>query len=189
MSEQQVVRTAGIAALRGALLVGAAVLIGVLLLSKGDGFMASGSESDDGAGTTTEATVATNTTLVPEVTTPQVTETTTAAPELRPVEDVATRVENGAFTESGNRVAGAAGSASDRLRAEGYQVNPPGNWPEAQPQTVVYFKNGFQPEARALADVLSIPQAQVEANPGNLPGDRGMGGADVLVVLGADIAE
>ena len=163
MSEQQVARTAGAAALRGALLVGAAVLIGVLLLSKNDGILASAEEDNDSPeteiaepGTTTSTRVTTPDTQ-PPATTPTTTSTTVAS-NLRNPADVRVEVSNGAFLADGSRVNGAAGAVADVLLPLNYNVVTVSNSDFEQPASAVYFVagGGFQADAREIARQVGI---------------------------------
>jgi hypothetical protein len=102
--------------------------------------------------------------------------TTTVAPP-RPPGEVAVRVANGA-----QRV-GVAAAGGGRLESLGYQVVGLAN-AAARPTSVVWFVEGFEPEARAVAEALGVPAGEV----GPVPADPGVDvtGASVLVVLGAD---
>jgi hypothetical protein len=103
--------------------------------------------------------------------------TTTTVPPPRPPGEVAVRVANGA-----QRV-GVAAAGGGRLESLGYQVVGLAN-AAARPTSVVWFVEGFEPEARAVAEALGVPAGEV----GPVPADPGVdvSGASVLVVLGAD---
>jgi hypothetical protein len=167
---------------RGAALVVAAVVVGLLLLREGldtseaitatgdggsetsDGASSDGSDGSDGGtdGDTTTTTVA-----------------------LRPPAEVPTIVLN----DSG--IAGAAGTYSDVLAAAGYQLTNPDGANEQDPSTisdttVIYFAPGFEPEAVAAAAAIGAPDLAPVAMPATPPGP--IAGASVVVVLGTDLA-
>lgn len=197
MSEQQVARTAGAAALRGALLVGAAVLIGVLLLSKNDGILASAEEGDDSTelsigdddGSEVEAPSTSEEDVRVEASVPESTTTTTTAPELnlRDTSKVRIHVANGAWVGEA-RVGGAAGRTRDELVRLTYPVLGVSNWDvNRQEETAIYFVagGGFQNDARQVARELGVAQSQVLPSPGP-EATAILADVDVLVVLGTD---
>ncbi len=198
MSEQQVARTAGAAALRGALLVGAAVLIGVLLLSKNDGILASAegdddsteisaSNSDDGDGDATSTSTSESPQVETSVPEPTTTTTTAAPVNLRDKGNVQIHVSNGAWVDD-VRVGGAAGRTRDELLALGYNMRGVSNWDNGrQEKTTVYFVpgGGFQNDAREVARQIGVAQTQVVPSPGPAITER-LADVDVLVILGAD---
>jgi hypothetical protein len=162
---------------RGAILVIAAVVVGLVLLRNGldtsETFTPSttdGSASDDGGASDLGATdSSTNTT-----------EATTA----RPPQQVATIVLN----DSG--VSGAAGNYSDFLANLGYTLtNPDGDTstlPGDAPTTQVLYQPGYQLEAQVVAAAIGAPATGVGALGTTLPGT--VSGANVVVVLGTDLA-
>jgi hypothetical protein len=167
-------RSGGGAAVRGALLIAVAVVLGLVLLSKGfeDGNiidLGTGSSSGNSNGspsgddtTTTAAGVTTTTTLPPP----------------RPPNEVKVLVLNGAAGKTG-----VAARATSQLQAVNYNVLSPDNAPDAAVSTV-YFTEGYQSDAQAIAGALGIttPVAPMPAPP-PIPDIRG---ANVVVVLGAD---
>jgi hypothetical protein len=166
-------RSGGGAAVRGAVLIAVAVILGLVLLSKGieDGNLISlgtdngGSTSGTGDGATTTTATAGETT------------TTTLAPP-RPPNEVKVLVLNGAAGKTG-----VAARATQQLQAVNYNVLSPDNAPDA-PVSTVYFTPGYQSDAQAIAGALGIttPVAPMPAPP-PVPDIRG---ANVVVVLGAD---
>ena len=161
-------------ATRGAVLIGLAVVIGLVLLqvvddSKGGG--GGGGSSNPGGVTTTVTTGADGSTST--------TVTTVPANGARPASEVAVQVLNG------SGVAGAAAQRSNDLKAKGYQVRPAGNAPAQRTGTAVQCKKGYEKEAAALVNVLgslSI-RATVEAFPN--PAPVGVDAqANCLVILG-----
>ena len=137
---------------RGVVLVVVAVVIGLLLLADDDdartqvavGTEGAGqSESGDGAGD--DASTASSTT------------TTTAA--LREPSEVKVLVANG------SGVNGAAGSTTEELEALGYVTGTPADAEQRVPSTVVYFTEGYQREAGALAEAIGAPATAVTPMP------------------------
>lgn len=161
-------RSAGSAALRGAILIAAAILLGVVLLQATDSPepFAGIDSGGDASTTTTEADDATST-------------TTTLAP--RPPAEVKVLVANG------SGVAGAAGRVRDQLAAKNYNVLAATDATSSASASVVYFNEGFETEATVLASELATPPA-VQPMPPEPP-VTDLRGADVLVVLAADLAQ
>ena len=164
-------------AARGAVLVIAAVVIGLVLLRNGldtsetftpsttDGSAAEDDGSSDSTATDTSTDDATVTTA-------------------RPPQQVATIVLN----DSG--VSGAAGRYSDYLANLGYNLtNAEGDTstlPGDAPATQVLYQPGFEPEAQVVAAAIGAPATSVAALGTTLPGT--VSGASVVVVLGTDLA-
>jgi len=158
---------------RGVVLVAVAVVIGLLLLRDDDSRgtqvavgTEGGSEVDEGAEPVDE-----------EETTASSTTTTTAAP--RPPSEVKVLVANGSGTN------GAAGGTTDALEALGYVTATPTN-AERVPSTIVYFTEGYEAEARSLAEAIGAPDAGVTPMPAVAPVDD-LQLANVLVVIGPDL--
>jgi hypothetical protein len=171
---------AAMSAGRGAVLVGVAVVVGILILTTID-------NRGQGASTTTTSTAAgvlpplTNADGSPIVTTappaPAATTATTKAKKTtattaktdtkaaRPNEQVVAQVLNGSGLQ------GAATQRSNDLKAKGYQVLGAGNAPAQRTGTGVQCKAGFEKEAAALVatlGALGVP-ATVEPVPNPLP--------------------
>jgi hypothetical protein len=177
-SDGSFAKSAGGAAGRGLLLIAIAVIVGVLLLRNGfddNGGSASAPVTDGGS---TETTVSTNTTAAGGGSTDSTAATT--APSVRPPNQVKVFVANGAGIQ------GAAGKAADTLKAAGY-VAVAGNSPNRVQTTTVYYTEGFQAEAQAVAASLGAPAEAVQPMP-TPPPVADIQGAQVLVVLGPDIA-
>jgi hypothetical protein len=153
--------------LQGAVLIGVAVVIGLVLLLRGfdqdDGGVASG---DDPAATTT--TVA-----------GQPTTTTTVASVVRPPAQVSVLVANG------TGVGGVAGAKAAILSPKGYTTVATTNAPSTA-TSAVYYAAGYQAEAEAVAQALGIPATAVAALPASPPVDPA--GSSVVVVVGSDLA-
>ena len=154
------------------------MIVGVLLLRNGfddNGGSTSAPVTDGGS---TETTVSTNTTAAGGGSTDSTAATT--APSVRPPNQVKVFVANGAGIQ------GAAGKAADTLKAAGY-VAVAGNSPNRVQTTTVYYTEGFQAEAQAVAASLGTPAEAVQPMP-TPPPVADIQGAQVLVVLGPDIA-
>jgi hypothetical protein len=156
---------------RGVILVVAAVLLGIFLLRHGldtsvDVRGTPQTTSDGGtAGATTDGSSTTSTSLA-----------------VRPPAQVPTIVLNGTATS------GAAKKYSDALGQAGYNLtNPTGATATAHvTSTEVLYAPGFQKEASAVATAIGAPQTAVAPLGTTLPGSTS--GADVIVVLGPDLA-
>jgi hypothetical protein len=135
-----VARGAGYAALLGALLIGVAVVIGIVLLQIGDDDN-NGPQST--AGNTTVPTQPATTT-----TTAGSTPTASTTPTARPPSEVSLIVLNGGAP------AGAAGTKADQLKVKGYtnQPQPANDWSgHTQTENTVFCQDGFQREGTTLA--------------------------------------
>ena len=161
---------------RGIVLLAAAVVLGLFLLRSLEDSAPSDGVATAPPGTTAAGGDTTDTTAEDGGET-----TTTAAPVRQPAE-VVVRVANV------SRVQGAASARTEQLTAAGYQAVEPTNGPEGQQldTTQVLFVDGFEGEARALAEQLGAPADGVAAMPAQPPVDPG--GAQVVVLLGTDLA-
>ena len=166
----------GAATLRGGLLIGVAVLLGVVLLGKGfdSGFLPSasgdpsdqvatgdGDDGDDGSGDDD-------------------TTTTEAPPTTRVPAEVRVQVLNSAAP-----VSGSAGTTTEFLSGLGYNVIAATNADDRNATaTAVYAASGFEADAQAIATSLGLtvtPQPMPVPPPGPAPAD-----ANVVIVLGPD---
>lgn len=158
---------------RGLLVLGAAVLVGVLLLASWGDDGASKVATTDGKTTTTVdiGDLGTTTTAPAEST------TTTSASAHSPSE-VSVIVLNG----SGQT--GAAATNSSTIGDAGYTMLTPGNAQNID-STTVYYADGYEADAIAVAQLLGKGTDAVkplsDASLGGAEGD-----ANVVVVLGAD---
>lgn len=169
---------------RGVALIVVAVLLGVVLLDATDDEPVDataapdddvtlgtdeedGDDEGDGAGDGAGAVATT---------------TTTEVPVARPPAEVTVLVANG------SGVAGAAGAFTEQIGASGYVTATPTNLTGGgrTDASVVYFTEGFEAEAAALAGTLS-PVPVVQALPEPAPVDD-LRGAAVLLVVGPDLA-
>lgn len=152
---------------KGAILVVVAVVIGLVLLR------------DDGASTAQVAVGAEdNPTEAEDPDTTSSTTSTTAAP--RPPAEVKVLVANG------SGVNGAASAKTTELEALGYVTGNPTD-AERVTATVVYFTDGYEPEAKALATSLGAAETAVAMIPTPAPVDDTQL-SNLLIVLGPDLA-
>lgn len=162
-------RSVAFSAARGALLIGIAVIIGIVLLQVIDdgtsGPIGDGNAVSAGGTTDTTATTGSN----------GATTSTTAATPVRPPAEVAVLVLNG----SGRP--GAATAQSNALKTQGYQTLQPADAPE-RTGNIVYFKPGFDRECTAVStNVDGAPK--VEGMPD--PPPTGSESASCVVILGS----
>jgi len=169
-------RTAGTQFLKAALLIGSAVLLGVLLLHVGPG------------GNVSAVTrVLTQRTALPRVSLPPPTTALVplTPPGPRPANQVRLLIANG------TNVAGAAGRVRNQLAQAGYDTaKPPTDAPtKDNATTTVYFQPSFQADGVGVAAALSLPASVVTAmpSPPPLPASA-LVAVDVLVIVGTDIA-
>lgn len=213
-------RSTGGAAARGAMLIALALIIGLFLmafalddpqtdLSVGAGDGAAGDVGDDGTGDAaaddgtgdaegaTEPSVsvgdpednASATDTIPEVDdTAAVTETIPETPEgaLNAPADVNILVANGTGQ------AGVAGFVADQLQAQAYFAAV-SNAPSTA-EAVIFYRDGYAEDARAVADILGAPVDIVTVAPADgtiavsseAVSDGRLGDANVIVIIGAD---
>ncbi len=185
-----IARTAGPAAARGALLVAVAIIIGVLLLSRGFGDGADAKSGEGGLTITESSTTTTTEPLQSEnagEASPTESVPTVSVPivPLRPPNEVKVLVAN----STANREPGVAGRARDDLIALGYNALAPENGnPVAQ--TVVHFAEGWEAEATAVAESLGGSAANIAPMPTPLPAPiEDLRTATILVLLSDDLAK
>jgi hypothetical protein len=178
-------RSAGIQAGRAAVLIGAALLVGVILLHR--------SPSASGGGTpvsigdlTTQATsrAATPTTHAGATgTTARSSATTTTTMPLRPPQEIKVLVANGTATP------GLASKVASTIHGKGYDTLSPTNASTRPPSTVIYFEPSYGNEAAALAGKLNLPASAVQAMPTPPPvPNLDANNTNILVVAGPDQA-
>ena len=159
------------ASIQAIILIGVAVLIGVVLLWKGF-------DTEGGVVESSTAKESTTTTTASASAPPPIdTTTTTAAPAANPPASVSIVVANA----SGG--SGLAGTASTKLQAAGYTKTETSNGP-VQAKSAVYYTSGAQADATAVAKALGIDASLVAAMPASPP--VALNGATVLVMLGSD---
>ena len=159
-------------AARGIILVVVAVVLGAILLAAGGtvGFDQDDESVDIGEGGSGDGTT--------ETTAPA--ETTTSAPVTVAPSEVAVVAANGAG------ISGLAGQTADFLATQGYTNTAATDAVADTAQTVVYYVDGFQPNAVAIAGALGLPETQVQPLPAEpVAGDQPETTA-VVVVIGPD---
>lgn len=89
---------------------------------------------------------------------------------------------------NGGNITGAASVATGTLAARNYVMLDATNSPENAETTTVYYEPEYQPDAEAIAQILSVSPTAVQPMPATEPGPSGVDarGAHVLVVLGND---
>ena len=89
---------------------------------------------------------------------------------------------------NGGNITGAASVATGTLAARNYVMLDATNSPENAETTTVYYEPEYQPDADAIAQILSVSPSAVQPMPATVPGPSGVDtrGAHVLVVLGND---
>jgi hypothetical protein len=156
---------------RGLALIASAVIIGIFVLRQG---------WDDGAG----GSVSTGGNPAEQAGEPSDGDTATTPPTQpeRPNTEVTVRVFNS--TDTG----GAAGRLSEGLVNEGWQAVEPTDAPDGwqAEKTEVLFLPGYDQEAATVAGAIGAPADAVKAFPDPLEMDPG--GAQILVMLGGDLA-
>lgn len=176
-------KSAGASAVRGVLVIAAAVVVGVLLMGRGlsdtnieavaaekaDTTLPEGGADGDST-TTTPTTEPTSTTEAPP-----------AEPQLRDPSEVAALVLNAAEGKPG-----IAGRGTDVLKPLGYVTLKPENATVDGP-TAILFAEGFAAEAAAVAEAFGLdPTTYVKPlDPANPPVDDTQA-ANVIVIIGVD---
>jgi hypothetical protein len=153
-------------ATRGIIVVGIAAFIAVMLLWQG-------------GGSETVATADEN--LPPSTTSVESTETTAAAPTdtAVPPAELQAMVANGTGTK------GLAGTNAEVLVAAGYTNTVAVDATQNATTTIVYFVEGFEGDAKAVAATLGLTDDRVAPMPG-APPVADLGASQVLVVLAPD---
>lgn len=161
-------RSAGVAAGRATMLLGVAVLLGLVLLNTTDA---------EGPRVTTRTTVDGSTPTVPGADD----EPLDTTPAARPPGEVKVLSANATRTE------GAAGRITERLRLAGYNVVQPPTDAPREDTSIVYFTPGYEVEAQVIAETLGVPVTSVRPLP-TPPPIPDLRDAHVLVLVGPEIA-
>jgi hypothetical protein len=164
---------AGSAGARGAILLAVAVVLGIVLLQAFD--------TGDPTGQPVHSannTVPVPTTVAPGSGTVAATTTTIA---VKPPAEVKVLVANG------TAIRGLGGKTSDALKALGYNVLSPTDSTKALETSSIQYDTGFEAEAKAVATTLGLPVTAVV--PLNSPPVDDSRGANVIVLLGADVGK
>ena len=155
---------------RGIVLLGVALAIGVYLLSRAN--VGTVVRASSGVTTTTGATRSAGTSPAARA--------TTTVP-LRSPSAVKVIVANG------TDVRGAASRVGQELITAHYNVLSPTDASSPAKQSAVYFAAGYGPEAGAVAQALQLPSAAAQPLP-NPPPVKALGGANVVVIVGPELA-
>ncbi|MCP4435963.1 MAG: LytR C-terminal domain-containing protein [Actinomycetia bacterium] len=157
---------------RGFILVIVAVVLGAILLAAGGTV---GFDQDDQSVDIGEGGESSDTTAPAD-------DTTTTVPTTVAPADVPVLAANGAG------ISGLAGDTAAFLAAQGY-TNQPTDPTDAIADvslTVVYYAEGFQPNATAVASLFGLPPEQVQPIPAQPLVDGQPAGVGVIVVVGPD---
>jgi len=143
---------------KGAIVVGLAVILGIVLLQVLD-------DSDDGSSSATGTTTGVTVTTGPSATTVP----------LRPNGQVRVKVYNA------SGVQGRAQTLTDTLQRAGYATQEPQTLDDQRQGTVVECRPGFEAEGTLLS-YLGVPGSTVAAYPSDPP--ENASSADCLVIIG-----
>ena len=193
-SDNSFARSTGNAAARGVMLIAVAVLIGVVLLSKG--FDGSSSAADVPTSPTTSADPGTtappdDSTDAPATTTdagetPGTTAAVVVPAVTRPAGEVKVVVANG------TGVSGAAGAAKDELTAVGYVAEAKNAVTVPTELSAVYYIDGYEEEAKAVASTMGGTAALLRVAPADpaalIKTSTDLTGFHIFVILGVDNA-
>lgn len=174
-------------AVRGAVLVGLAVIVGIIGLQiiddSGPGSGSGGATIDTIAGATTTTLGTTVTTTATTGATATTAPTSTKAPtsttalKLKPNGQVTVKV----FNASG--VPGVAQAMTDRLKAAGYNTLAPANLDKTRKGSVVQCRSGFANEGKVIVFTqVKTADATYERFPSDPP--DGSDDADCIVIIG-----
>lgn len=175
---------------RGIMVLAVAVLVGLLLLWKAG---STGDASELSTGGDTSTTIDTSGLGSDDTTAPiegegdgeagGTTSTTVVdGEEARSPSDITVLVLNG-----GSAPSGTAAFGSEVLKAAGYQTGTPGNATTDVASTTIYYAEGYQVEAAAVASLVGLATDAVQAMPTPLPGP-GADAANIVLVLGPETA-
>jgi hypothetical protein len=167
---------------RGLAVLGVALLVGFLLLLKaGDGGSAEAVKTAGG----TKPTIDTSG-LTDESTTTTPDDTTTSSSEPSGTTHDPSEVK--VVVLNGSGLTGVAKSTSETVGGKGYQMLDPSNAAAGRVEaTTVYYSEGYQSEAAAIAELLGKTADSVGPKPTQSLG-TGSDKANVVVVLGKDTA-
>lgn len=190
--------SAGGAAVRGAIVIGIALVIGFLLLQQGVGdedllVQSEAASNPDSGGTggdagtdtgseTGEADTDTTATTDPS-NAGSVPPSATTLPAPRPANEVKVVVANAAS------VAGAAGRATEELRALGYTTLEATNAEEAADTSTLLYAEGYEAEAVAMASEIGLDPANIAPMPDPIPVSEPPADANLVLLLGRDLAQ
>lgn len=169
------------AGVRGALLLGVAVILGIVLLQQFD------SEIDTGGG----QVAATSVPVTNEITTTTTTRRSTgltSVPQVTPTTArVRAKAEIKVLVANGAGVRGLGAATTNALKNAGYTTLTPTDANTQVEKTAIQFADGYEAEARELAGLIGQPAtvvARLAAPP--VPAAE-IDGANVIVILGVDV--
>jgi hypothetical protein len=165
------------ATIRGAIVVFAAVLIGVALLSRSDGGIF-GSAEAGGAGPTTTTTTVKSTTTPPTSTVP--TKQGNGTTPAKPHDPAQVKV---IVVNAAGGIVGIGSDNSQKLSDAGFAVLPVKNADQDVDSTGLFFQEGFKADANAVKTALGFGDVPVQAAP-DQPLIPEAAEANVIVVLG-----
>jgi hypothetical protein len=162
-----------------------AVVVGLLLLltTGGDGGATEVATGGDGGSPTTIDISGIDSEPDGEVTTTTPDETTTSS--STPADGLRDPGEVKVLVLNGGGPTGTARTTSDTIGEKGYVMQPPGNANANVASTTVYYADGYQAEAEAVAAVIGKAPSVVEEMPSTTLG-AGADSSNVVVVLGPD---
>ena len=183
-------RSASDAALRGALLVAVAVIIGALLIWRGHKDDNDAGAIDTGTTTSTTRAAGNGATTRTGVTTRGGT-TTTPGPTT-PIGVTRQAAQVRVLAANGSGLDGYASQVHQKLTTGGYASIGAENANAGQANSFIYYRDGYQEDARALAVFLGADGNIVQAMPASLA-DRlpqavvnRAQTANIVIILGAD---
>jgi len=183
-------RSASDAALRGALLVAVAVIIGALLIWRGHKDDNDTSTVTAGGSTTTRTAGATTTKAGNSVTTRA--GATTAPAATAPIGSTRQPSQVKVLAANGSGIDGFASQVHQKLVTGGYASLGAENAKPGQANSFIYYRDGYQDDARSMAVFLGADGNIVQAMPASLA-DRleqavlnKAQTANIVIILGAD---
>lgn len=166
---------------RGLAVLAAALLIGFVLLLK-----AGGSGNEQVAATDGQRPTVDTSGLTDESTTTTPDDTTTSSSE--PTDTTKVPADVKVVVLNGSGLTGVARSTSDTIEGKGYDMLEPDNAAAGRVETTtVYFSEGYEADAGAIAELLGKTSDAVAPKPTQSLG-KGSDTANVVVVLGKDTA-
>jgi hypothetical protein len=163
---------------RGALLLGVAVILGIILLQQFD------NDLGTGAGTVSATSVPSvaNTTTTRRVGLTTVAPVTTTTAKTRPKTEYKVLVANGAGVQ------GIAAATTNALKNVGYTTITPASATATIDKTSIQFADGYEAEARELAATLNQPATAVARLSSPPVAAADLDDAKVVVILGVDVS-
>ena len=183
-------RSASDAALRGALLVAVAVIIGALLIWRGHHDSNNTVGTSTGTGSTTTRASGVTTTKAGGVTTRA--GATTVPIATTPIGSTRQASTVKVLAANGSGLDGYASQVHQKLVTGGYASLGAENAKPGQTTTYIYYRDGYQDDARAMAVFLGADGNTVQAMPASLA-DRleqavlnKAQSANIVIILGSD---